>query len=322
VTSAPSPAPAALTERVGLVVRGPDAAAAVAGIVAAEAAGVRQVWMTQGATAADTLVTFAAAAMRTSTVRLGTAIVPTYPRHPLALALQALAVADLAPGRLRLGIGGSHRSTIEGAYGLELAAPLAHLREYVAILRGLLWEGRLEHRGRFYAVKATLPRAPRPPLLISALRPGAFRLAGEISDGAISWVCPVSYLLSTALPALRAGAAAAGRPVPPLVAHVTVTLGQDRDAALAAARQQLAVYARQPFYAAMFAAAGHPLPADATLPPALLEDLVISGDEAAVADRLRALLAAGLDELLVMLVPVADAAAETAALARVLATLG
>jgi len=69
VTSAPSPAPAALTERVGLVVRGPDAAAAVAGIVAAEAAGVRQVWMTQGATAADTLVTFAAAAMRTSTVR-------------------------------------------------------------------------------------------------------------------------------------------------------------------------------------------------------------------------------------------------------------
>jgi F420-dependent oxidoreductase-like protein len=322
VTSAPNPATAALTERVGLVVRGPDAAAAVAGIVAAEAAGVRQVWMTQGATAADTLTTFAAAAMRTSAVRLGTAIVPTYPRHPLALALQALAVADLAPGRLRLGIGGSHRSTIEGAYGLELTAPLAHLREYVAILRGLLWEGRLEHRGRFYAVKATLPRAPRPPLLISALRPGAFRLAGEISDGAISWVCPVSYLLSTALPALRAGAAAAGRPVPPLVAHVTVTLGQDRDAALAAARQQLAVYARQPFYAAMFAVAGHPLPADATLPPALLEDLVISGDEAAVADRLRALLAAGLDELLVMLVPVADAAAETAALARVLATLG
>lgn len=322
MSSAPGTASTTLVDRVGLVVRGQDAAAAVAGIVAAEAAGVRQVWMTQGAAAADTLTTFAAAAVRTSMVRLGTAIVPTYPRHPLALALQALAVADLAPGRLRLGVGGSHRSTIEGAYGLALIEPLAHLREYVGLLRGLLWEGRVEHRGRFYAVKATLPRAPRPPLLISALRPGAFRLAGEISDGALSWVCPVAYLLSTALPALREGAAAAGRPVPPLIAHVTVTLTQDRGAALAAARQHLAVYGRQPFYAAMFAAAGHPLPGDGTLPPALLEDLVISGDEAAVAARLRDLLAAGLDELLVMLIPIADAAAETAALARVLGALG
>src|SRR6266508_3299524 len=111
----------------GLVVRGADTVAAVAAKRAAEAAGVRQVWMTQGAGAADTLATFAAAAMATSTIVLGTAIVPTYPRHPLALAQQALAVCDLAPGRLRLGVGGSHRSTIEGVYGLPLTAPMAHL---------------------------------------------------------------------------------------------------------------------------------------------------------------------------------------------------
>src|SRR5437660_7581588 len=83
-----------IRERVGLVVYGTDAAAAVSNIVAAEAAGARQVWMTQGTPAPDTLGIFSAAAVRTSSVRLGTAIVPTYPRHPLALAQQALTLGD------------------------------------------------------------------------------------------------------------------------------------------------------------------------------------------------------------------------------------
>ncbi len=305
-----------MTNRVGLVIRAPDAAAAVTAITAAETAGVRQVWMTQGAAAPDTLLIFAAAAMRTSHVRFGTAIVPTYPRHPLALAQQALALADLAPGRLRLGIGTSHRSTIEGVYGLPLTAPLAHLREYVAILRALLWEGRVDHHGRFFDVAASLPRPARPPILISALRAGAFRLAGEVADGALSWVCPASYLLNTALPALRAGAAAAGRPAPPLVAHVPVALSQDQAAVLTAARPALQGYARQPFYAGMFADAGFPLAAGGSLPDALVTNLVVAGDETTVAARLRELLAAGLDELMVMLIPVADEATETARLTR------
>src|ERR671917_342456 len=72
----------------------------------------------------------AAAAVRTTSIELGTAIVPTYPRHPLALAQQALTVADLAPGRLRLGVGPSHRHTMEGVYGLPMGEPLAQLREY------------------------------------------------------------------------------------------------------------------------------------------------------------------------------------------------
>jgi F420-dependent oxidoreductase-like protein len=303
------------------VVRGADAAAAVANIVAAEAAGVRQIWMTQTHSTADTLATFAAAAARTSRIRLGTAIVPTYPRHPLALAQQALAVADLAPGRLRLGIGGSHRSTIEGVYGLQLVSPMEHLREYLTILRGLLWDGAVDHRGDFYSVKTTLQRAPRPPLLISALRANAFRLAGAISDGAISWVCPVPYLLGAALPALRAGAAEAGRPAPPLVAHIPVALSQNGAATLAAARRQLSAYARQPFYTAMFAAAGFPVDERAGMSDDLLDNLVVAGDEATVGARLAALLDAGLDELLVMLVPTGDAEAEIARLSRLLAHL-
>src|SRR5450755_930168 len=125
------PLPRPARERIGLVVSGTDAAAVVSTIVAAEAAGVQQVWMTQFVSAPDTLSIFVAAAVQTTSVRMGTAIVPTYPRHPLTMAQQALTLGDLAPQRLRLGIGPSHRPTIEGFYGIPMTAPLEHLREYV-----------------------------------------------------------------------------------------------------------------------------------------------------------------------------------------------
>ncbi len=303
-------------ERVGLAVSAFNGATVVSNIVAAEAAGVRQIWSTQITGAPDTMSLFAAAAVQTKSVRIGTAIVPTYPIHPLALAQQVLAIHDLAPGRLRLGIGPSHRPTIEGVYGIPMGSPMDHLREYMAVLRPLLWEGKVDYQGQFYKVKAQLPRAPQVPILISALRTGAFHLAGEISDGAISWMCPVPYLLESALPALRAGAAESGRPTPTregtpyIVAHIPVALSTDRKTLLAAAQKQVGRYGKMPYYANMFADAGFPVLPDGSLPDDLIDNLVVSGDEVSVADRLNQLLASGLDELLVYSVPVADAEAE------------
>ncbi len=118
-----------LRERVGLVISTASARAAIEAIVQAEQAGVRQLWTTQGPHTVDALTVYTAAAMQTSTIRLGTSILPTYPRHPLAVAAQVRAFHELAPGRLRLGIGTSHRPTIEGMYGIEMTAPLEHLRE-------------------------------------------------------------------------------------------------------------------------------------------------------------------------------------------------
>ncbi len=266
-------------ERIGLAVFGPDAATVVSTIVAAEEAGVRQIWMTQSGLAADTLTIFAAAAVRTSSIRLGTAVVPTYPRHPLIMAQQATAISDLAPGRLRLGIGPSHRPTIEGVYGIPMTAPLEHLREYVGVLRAALWEGEVNYKGRFFTVKAQMPRTPQTP---------------------------------------RAGAEKSGRAAPPLVAHISVALSQDRPAVLAAARRRLGYYGRLPFYAGMFADAGFPIAADGTITDALVDSLVVSGDEATVKQRLTELLATGLDELLVMGVAVADAAGEQERLTRLI----
>ena len=205
---------------------------------------------------------------------------PTYPRHPLVLAQQALALYDLAPGRLRLGIGPSHRFIIEDMYGLQQRTPLTHLREYLEVLRAALWEGKVDHHGYFYNVVATLPRTAQIPVLISTLGKKAFQLAGQIADGALSWVCPVPYLLHTGIPALRTSAAAVGRSPPPLVAHVSVALSEDRNSVLAAGHQMLDFYAKIPFYANMFSNAGFQLTSDQAIPDALVDNLVISGNEA------------------------------------------
>ena len=310
-----------LRERVGLAIQATDAATAISRIRQAEQAGIRQVWMTQSVGMLDTLTLFAAVATQTTRVRLGTSIIPVYPRHPLVMALQAATINDLAPGRLRLGVGTSHRHLIENIYGLAMPSPLAYLREYVEVMRQGLWEGRIDHQGRFFKVTATVPRPARIPLLISALGERAFHLAGEIADGAISWVCPVSYLLDKALPALRAGAEEQHRPAPPLVAHIPVAMSTDKAAVQAAATQRFSSYTRAPFYMHMFALAGFPVGEDGTGVDALVKELVVAGDQAQVERRVRELLASGLDELLLMLIPVADEAREREQLVQVIASL-
>jgi F420-dependent oxidoreductase-like protein len=277
--------------------------------------------MTQSVGMLDTLTLFAAAAAQTTRVRLGTSIVQVYPRHPLVMALQAATINDLAPGRLRLGVGTSHRHIIENIYGLSMPSPLAYLREYVEVMRQGLWEGRIDHQGRFFKVAATVPRPAQIPLLISALGEKAFHLAGEIADGAISWVCPVPYLLDKALPALRAGAEEQHRPAPPLVAHIPVAMSTDTVAVQAAATQRVSFYTRAPFYMHMFALAGFPVAEDGSGVDALVKELVVAGDQAQVERRVRELFASGLDELLLMLIPVADEEREREQLVQVIASL-
>src|SRR5439155_764319 len=115
---------------------------------------------------------------------------------------------------------------------------------------------------------------------------------------ALAWLCPLPYLREQALPALREGAASAGRAAPPLIAHCFVAVTEDAAAVRAAARDRLAVYARLPFYQQMFAAAGYPEALEGTLSDAMLDAVVVHGNQAAVAQRLRAYLEAGMGELI------------------------
>jgi F420-dependent oxidoreductase-like protein len=308
-------------ERIGLVISISSAKEAIQTIIDAEQSGVQQIWTTQGPAAMDALTIYTIAATRTSRIRLGTSILQTYPRHPLAVAGQVRVFNELAPGRLRLGVGPSHRPGIEGVYGLEMKAPLEHTREYIQVLRAALWNGAVDYPGRFFNVHANLPGTARVPILVSTLGRGAFRLAGEVADGALSWNCPVPYLLKVGLPALQEGASQAQRTPPPLAAHVPVALHPDRPAVLSAARKRLETYRQLPFYQNMFAQAGYPVQADGALPEALLDSLVVSGDEAAVAARLTELLSTGLSELIIQPYPVQNEAQERLRLVHLIGQL-
>ena len=302
-----SPSRRPTRERIGLIVNGTNAAAAIKTIAAAETAGVQQIWMTNTPWFPDVLTTLAAAAIKTSIVRLGTAIIPTYPRHPIVLAQEVLALHDIAPGRLRLGIGPSHRAIVEDIYGLPQTTPLVHLREYVKVLHSILWDGKVDHHGEFFNVVVEFPRTAQIPVLISTLGKKAFQLAGEIADGALSWMCPVPYLLDTGIPLLRKAATANGRSTPPpLVAHVPVALTQDRDSVMAAGHKMFEMYSKLPFYAKMFADAGFQLTSDKKVTDEFVNNMIISGNEDTVATSLTKLLDAGLDELMVSFVPVVD----------------
>ncbi|MDP9368931.1 MAG: LLM class flavin-dependent oxidoreductase [Chloroflexota bacterium] len=287
----------------------------------AEAAGVNTVWTVMPALNRDTLTLFGAAAIQTERIKLGTAIVPAFTRHPLALVTQMLTLEDLAPGRLRLGIGTSHQRTMIPAYGLPFDRPLTQLREYLGVLRPALQEGAVSFAGEFYRVEAKFPVAPKTPVLISALRENAFELAGEMTDGAITWLCPIEYIAAVGKPALERGARTAGGPAPPLVAHVLVAPRTDREAVRTAARGMLGYYAAATFYQRMFAAAGFPLGEENAVPDALIDALVVSGDDAAVADGLRQRLDRGPDELLLSLVPSDDPRVDEEALFRIIGNL-
>lgn len=309
-----------LRDRVGLAFNpGDDVTGAIDLIARADRAGIATAWPVMPAMGLDTLTLFAAAVGRTEQIRIGTAIVPAFTRHPLTVANQARVLEQLAPERLRLGIGTAHARTMVDVYHLPFGRPLAQLREYLDVLRPLLQSGEVHFAGEFYEVDATLPKPLGTPVLIAALRPPAFALAGTHSDGAISWNCPVEYLMRVAKPALARGAAAAGRPTPPLLVHVPVVTSADQGTVRAIARQQLAYYAAAPFYARMFADAGFPLDAAGQVTDELIDHLVVSGGEDEIRRRLVDRLEAGPDELLVNLLPGPDRRSDEDTLLRVLA---
>ena len=286
--------------RLTLNVSGIDAARTLAAIVRAERLGLAGVWVPTMGVGPDALTSLAAAAVRTERLSLGTGVLPVFPRHPLVVAQQAQAVASLAPGRLRLGIGTSHRPVMETSFGVEMRAPLRRLREYVAVLKAALAGGAVDHVGAYYTARARLPDPPAAaPVLIAALGPSAFRLAGEVADGAVSWLCPPAYLERVALPAVREGAERAGRPAPPVVAGLPVAVCDTPEVVRAAVRTQLAGYVRAPFYQRMLIAAGLPEAEAGAWSDRMIDAVVLAGDERAVASRLAALGAAGVAEVAV-----------------------
>ena len=283
--------------KVGVAISAPNAPEVLAGIERAEELGISAAWLTTGGAGLDALTLFAAAATRTRRILLGTSIVPTFPRHPVVAAQQTQVLAQIAPGRFRLGIGPSHRPTMEETFGVNFRAPLGHLTEYLRILRALLHEGSVDFKGEYYQAHTSLSSRVDVPVMASALRPGAFELCGAESDGAISWVCPAAYLRDVAMPALKSGAEGVGRPVPPLIAHVPVCVHDNPDEVRAGVREQIR-NPRLPFYQRMFAVAGFPEASNGNWSDAMIDATAIWGNESQVAGKIEDLFSTGAAEVL------------------------
>jgi F420-dependent oxidoreductase-like protein len=301
---------------IGVVASAADSAGILASIEQAEQLGVPAAWLTTGGVGLDALTLYAAAAVRTSRIRMGTSIVPTFPRHPLVVVQQVQVLAQLAPGRFRLGLGPSHRPNVERMYGFDFRAPLGHLREYLQILKAILHNGSVDFDGRYYHAHAEIRAPVDVPVMASALQRKSFELCGEVADGAISWVCPGVYLRDVALPAMRTGADRAGRPIPPLMAHAPICVHDKPDEVREVARQQLANYVRLPFYVEMLMAAGFPEASQGAWSDRMIDTVVLSGDESHVSDRLQELFSYGATEILVS--PLAAGADRAASLERTL----
>ena len=291
---------------VGVSVTAASAREGVERIARLEEIGVSAAWLTSGGGGGEAMSVLAAASAVTERISLGTSIVQTWSRHPVTLAQQAKAIDDLAPGRFRLGVGPSHRATMISTYGADFRAPIGHLREYLRILRALLHTGAVEYQGRWYSASASLSAPADVPIMASALRTGAFETCGELADGAISWVCPHFYLRDQAVPALRRGAENAGRPPPPLIAHAPVCVTEDLDAARDGVRARLGYFPANPFYANMFAQAGYANTPESGWTDAMLDEVLIAGDEDAVASRIRTVFEWGASELLATPIPAGD----------------
>jgi F420-dependent oxidoreductase-like protein len=228
--------------------------------------------------------------------------VPTYPRHPAALAQQALTAGAACGGRFTLGIGLSHPVMIEGVLGLSYARRAPHMREYLAVLGPLLRGEPARFQGAEYRVDLTLdvPDAPPVPLLIAALGDRMLEIAGRSAAGTILWMTGPRAIESHIAPKLRAAAREAGRPEPRIVAGLQIALTSDPEAAIERLARRMAVYGQLPSYRAMLDKEGAEHPTD----------LALVGDEQALdagLDRLRDL---GVSDFEAVIVPVEDGAAE------------
>jgi len=249
----------------------------------------------------DPLTVFALARERTERILLTTNIMPTFTRHPLVMAMGARTAQAALGGRLRLGLGPGHASIIDGCFGLRFERLIRHTDEYVQVLRQCFSKGQAKLDGEVYRVDWQIDvEAPEIPILVSSLGEQMLRLAGRVADGILPWLAPPAYVRDTIVPTLRASAAKAGRPVPPIVMIMPCILSTDREHVRAGVHSYLALYPRLEAYAALLQRCGVP-DADRALQDgwtdAMIDAVVPHGDEKALEASMRAYAAAGVDEM-------------------------
>ena len=269
--------------RIGVVVEAKDVDSAIAGVRQAHGDGFASAWFTQ-MFSFDAITVCALAGAQVDGIEIGTAVVPTFPRHPTALAMQAVTAAKATGGRFTLGIGLSHQMVIEGMLGLSYDKPARHMREYLTVLQALLREGNAQFDGETLHVHAPLDAmgAEPPSVLVAALGPAMLRVTGELADGTITWMTGPKTLADHIIPTLTKASPKPPRVVAALRTVVTNDVGDARERT----GQAVAFYGQLPSYRAMLDREGAAEP----------KDVSIIGDEGHVAGVLRQLADAGVTD--------------------------
>ena len=238
----------------------------------------------------DALTALAVVGSQVPGIEVGTAVVPTYPRHPAVLAQQALTTALAVDGRLVLGIGLSHKIVIDDMYGYSFDRPARHMSEYLSILLPLLdgqpasFEGETMRAG----IGLSTPRTGRVPVLLAALGPQMLRLAGQRTDGTVLWMTGPATVRDYVVPTITKAASAAGRPDPRVVCILPVYVTDNPASARARAEKAFAIYGQLPSYRAMLDREGAAGPGE----------VAIVGDEDSVTAQITSLAQAGVTDFI------------------------
>ena len=214
----------------------------------------------------DALTTLAVVGHEVPRIELGTAVIPTYPRHPMMLAAQALSTQQASDGRLILGIGLSHQIVIESMFGMSYEKPARHMREYLSILMPLVHGESTAINGDTLSFNGSIGITAAPvPVLIAALAPRMLDLAGRMADGTVTWMTGPATLESHIVPSITKAAADAGRPAPRVAVGLPVCVTDDAAAARERAAKTFEVYRFLPSYRAMLDREGAQGPADVAI---------------------------------------------------------
>jgi alkanesulfonate monooxygenase SsuD/methylene tetrahydromethanopterin reductase-like flavin-dependent oxidoreductase (luciferase family) len=208
----------------------------------------------------DSLTVLAAYAAATEQIRLGTGVLPIYSRTPAATAQTAATIDELSGGRMVLGVGVSHRLTVEAWYGQSIDRPVAEMREYVGAIRAM-FRGEEPPEGEKWPTKFRFMGydvRPELPIYVAALSPNMLRLAGEIGDGVLLWLCDPPYVRDVVIPEVTKGRERAGKGLEgfDIVPAVPAAVTADRDATLERLRGDLVTYLSLPFYRSMLERSG------------------------------------------------------------------